>query len=191
MPTPAAPVSASLLSPTLEAALNAQIGREFGASLQYVSIAAFFDGDSLPQLAAFFYRQAEEERMHAMKFVHYVTETGGQVRVPAIDAPQHAFNGAEEAVTLALQWEIDVTHHINRLMDIAIDERDHIAQQFLQWFVAEQREEVSSMGTLRDIIRRAGPNGLLFVEDYLRASRRPPPDPAARPAERGRPPRTA
>lgn len=174
-------LSASLLSAQLEDALNAQIGREFGASLQYVSIAAFFDSDSLPQLAAFFYRQSDEERMHAMKFVHYVTETGGHLRIPAIEATQHAFASPEEAVTLALQWEIDVTRHINALMDIAIQERDHIAQQFLQWFVAEQREEVSSMSTLRDIIRRAGPSGLLFVEDYL--SRQPVAAAGARPGE--------
>lgn len=159
--------SSSLLSPDLENAINAQIGREFEASLQYVSIATYFDGESLPELAAFFYRQSDEERMHAMKFVHYVVETGGQVRIPALAGPRYDFGSAEEAVGAALAWEIEVTRYINGLMDIAVGERDHIAQQFLQWFVAEQREEVSSMVTLRDIIRRAGPGGLLFVEEYL------------------------
>ncbi len=71
-----------LISKELEAAINAQVGREFGASLQYVNIATYFDSNSLPQLAAFFYRQAEEEKMHAMKFVHYIVDTGGQVENP-------------------------------------------------------------------------------------------------------------
>ena len=69
-----------LISKELEEAINAQIGREFGASLQYTSIAAYFDADDLPNLAAFFYRQASEEHMHAMKFLHYVVDAGGQVR---------------------------------------------------------------------------------------------------------------
>ncbi len=169
--------SASLLSAALEDAINAQIGREFEASLQYTSIATYFDGDSLPELAGFFYRQSDEERMHAMKFVRYVVETGGQVRIPAIAAPRHDFTSAEEAVGAALTWEVEVTRHINDLMDIAVGERDHIAQQFLLWFVAEQREEVATMSTLRDIIRRAGPSGLLFVEDYLARQPRTAPAP--------------
>jgi ferritin len=158
--------SDALISPALEAAINAQIGREFGASLQYVNIATYFDGESLPELAAFFYRQAEEEKLHAMKFVHYVVEAGGQVAVPAIPAPLHDFPAAAAAVQAAVSWEMEVTRHINDLMNLAVDERDHIAQNFLQWFVAEQLEEVSTMTTLRDIIKRAGDN-LLFVEDYL------------------------
>jgi len=174
-------VSATLISPALEDALNTQVGREFEASLQYVGIAAWFEGESLPELAAFFYRQAEEERLHAMKFVHYVTETGGRLRIGSLAAPRTDFASAEEAVTAALSWEIDVTRHINAIMDIALQERDHIAGQFLQWFVAEQREEVSSMSTLRDVVRRAGPQGLLLVEDYL-ARRAPAPGaPAAEP----------
>lgn len=156
----------TLIGTALEAAINAQIGREFGASLQYVNIATYFDGESLPELAGFFYRQAEEEKMHAMKFVHYVVAAGGTVAIPAIEAPLHAFDSATAAVEAALNWELDVTRFINELMDLAVQERDHIAQNFLQWFVAEQLEEVSSMTTLRDIIRRAGDN-LLFVEDYL------------------------
>jgi ferritin len=157
----------TLISPRLEAAINAQVGREFEASLQYVNIASYFDAESLTELSAFFFRQSDEERDHAMKFVHYILDTGGSVRVPAIAQPDFEFASAEEAVGAALRWEIEVTRHINDLMDIAIEERDHIAQQFLQWFVAEQREEVSTMSTLRDVVKRAGPNGLLFVEQYL------------------------
>jgi ferritin len=155
-----------LISKELEAAMNAQIGAEFGASLQYVNIATYFDTDDLPQLAAFFYRQAEEETMHAMKFVHYIVEAGGQVRVPAVAEPKYDFQSAKEAAQAALSWEEEVTGQINDLMDLAIKQNDHIGQEFLRWFVSEQLEEVSTMNTLLTTIDRAGDN-ILWVEDYL------------------------
>jgi ferritin len=155
-----------LISKGLENALNKQIGAEFGASLQYVSIASYFDADDLPQLAAFFYRQAEEEKMHAMKFVHYVVEAGGQVRIPAVPETKYDFESAEHCAQLALEWETDVTKMINALMDIAVEDKDYISQDFLRWFVAEQLEEISTMETLLNTIRRAGDN-ILWVEDYL------------------------
>ena len=155
-----------LISKELEGAINDQIGREFGASMQYISIASYFDADDLPNLAAFFYRQADEEHMHAMKFQHYIIDAGGQVRIPAIEAPKHEFESALEAAQLALTWEIEVTDQINALMALAIKQDDHIAQDFLRWFVTEQLEEVSTMETLVAIVRRSREN-LLFADDYL------------------------
>jgi ferritin len=155
-----------LISNKLEGAINAQIGREFGASLQYFNIAAYFDREDLPELAAFFYRQAEEEKTHALKFLHYIVDAGGEVRIPAVEGPKHAFDSAAEAAQLSLEWEQEVTRQINTLMDMAIKENDHIAQDFLRWFVTEQLEEVSTMETLLNVIRRADGN-LLWVEDFL------------------------
>lgn len=155
-----------LISKELEEMMNAQIGREFGASLQYVNIAAYFDADSLPQLAAFFYRQADEEKMHAMKFVNYIVDAGGQVRIPDVGGPKSDFQSAKEAAQAALDWEVEVTSQINALMDLAIKQNDHIAQDFLRWFVSEQLEEVSTMDTLLSVVNRAGAN-ILWVEDYL------------------------
>ncbi len=155
-----------LISKELENAINAQVGAEFAASLQYVSIAAYFDADDLPQLAAFFYRQAEEEKMHAMKFAHFVVEAGGQVRIPAIEETFYNFTGPEHCAQLALDWETEVTRMINGLMDIAIKDNDYISQDFLRWFVAEQLEEISTMGTLLKTIQRANDN-ILWVEDFL------------------------
>lgn len=155
-----------LISKKLEAAINQQVGNEFGASLQYVNIAAYFDVDNLPNLAAFFYRQADEERMHAMKFAHYIIDAGGQIRIPAIPQPKHAFADASEAVQAALDWEVEVTRQINALMDTAIKENDHIAQDFLRWFVTEQLEEISTMETLLSIVKRSKDN-VLFADDYL------------------------
>ena len=156
-----------LISGSMNAAINEQIGREFGASLQYVAIAAHFESESLPTLAAHFYKQAEEERDHAMKFVKYVVEAGGQVQIPAVAAPQSAFKSAEEAVALSLKWEETVTKQINALVDLSIKDSDHLTRQFLQWFVTEQLEEISSMTMLLRTVQRAGEIGLLQVEDYL------------------------
>jgi ferritin len=155
------------ISAKMNAALTEQIGHEFAAMLQYVAIATYFDGEGLPRLAQHFYRQAEEERTHAMRFVHFVVEAGGKVAIPAIPAAKSGFGSAEEAVNLSLEREQTVTRQIDALMDRAIAENDHATRNMLEWFVAEQVEEVSSMETLLSMVRRAGESGLLFVESYL------------------------
>lgn len=164
-----------LLSPKLNAALNEQIGHEFGASLQYVAIAAYFDRDTLPVLARHFYTQAMEERDHAMRFVKFIVDAGGQVAIPAIPAPRSAFSSAQEAVQLALDWEQTVTQQINALMDQAITENNHLARNVLMWFVNEQLEELASTETLLGMVRRAGDAGLLLVESYLAREQQSPP----------------
>ena len=159
-----------LFSQDMNTALNRQIGNEFSASLQYVAVAAHFDSECLPELAAHFYRQAEEERAHALRFVKYVVNAGGHVDIPALPTPKCSFSGPEEAVKYALDGEITVTHQINELLSHGVQEKDYITQNFLQWFVTEQLEEVSSTETLLRIIQRAGDN-LLQVEDYLARSK--------------------
>lgn len=160
-----------LLSREMNDQINAQIGHEFGASLQYVNIAGYFDGAALPVLSKHFLRQADEERQHAMKFVGYVLDAGGTVAVPAIPAPRARFASAEEAVALALEWELTVTKQITALLDRASSERDYVAHDFLEWFAREQLEEVSSMETLLKMIQRAGEPGLLQVETAIAQGR--------------------
>jgi ferritin len=156
-----------LISDKMVAALNTQIGNEFGAFLQYVQIASHFGNENLPELSKHFYRQADEERTHALKFVNYVVDAGGRVAIPAIPAPRSKFANAEEAVKLSLDWEVTVTKQISGLMDLAITENDHTSRNFLQWFVAEQLEEVSSMDMLLSMVRRAGESGILVIEEFL------------------------
>lgn len=156
-----------LISEKLNKAMNDQIGDELMASNQYLNIAAYFDRETLPELADFFFRQSDEERMHALKFIRYILDAGGKVAVPALDEPAKDIASAEMAAQMALDWEIEVTKKINALMDLAIKENDHIAQEFLQWFVNEQLEEVSSMDSLLGVIRRAGESQLLLVEEYM------------------------
>jgi ferritin len=156
-----------LISPQLNAALNAQVGHEFAASLQYVEIAAFLAGEGWAKLAARFYQQSDEERDHALKLVKYVVEAGGAVAIPAIPAPQARFASVEEAVRLSLSWEQTVTLQFNQLMDLAIAEKDYLAQGFLGWFVREQLEEVSSMEGLLKLVRHAGDKKLVYVETLI------------------------
>ena len=160
-----------LMSKEINAALNVQIGHEFMASLQYVSIATYFDIEGLPSLARHFYRQAVEERDHAMRFVKFVVDAGGRVEIPAIPEVRSKFGSAEEAVQLSLDQELAVTRQINELVDLAIRQNNHVTKNFLDWFVSEQLEEVSSMDTLLRMIKRAGDKGILFVESYLHGNR--------------------
>lgn len=148
-------------------ALNVHMGREFEAHLQYLSVSSWFDGEGLPELTKFFAAQAAEEHAHAMKFLIYVQDVGGPVVIPSLAAPKPSFESAEEAVAGALEWEIAITGDIDRMVDLAISKNDHATQVFLQWFVTEQVEEVSTMGELLQVTRRAGESNLLQLEDYV------------------------
>jgi ferritin len=155
-----------LISDKMNQAMNDQIGSELGASNQYLQLASYFAREDLPELAAFFYRQSDEERAHAMKFVHYILDTGGKVMVPALEAAPRDADSAEKAVQMALDWEVTVTEQISALQALATEEGDFAAQGFLDWFSTEQIEEVSTMDELLHTIQRAG-DQLLLVEDFV------------------------
>ena len=163
-------------------ALNGQIGYEFAASQQYVAIAVHYDSVTLPRLAAHFYRQAVEERNHAMIMVQFLLDSGMTVAIPGVAAPVTEFASVAAPVELALEQEKRVTSQIEDLVRLAREDGDLVAEQFLHWFLQEQREEVSSMTSLLDIVRHAGDN-VLFVEDYLARE-----SGGANPLEQGAPP---
>jgi len=156
-----------LLKQSVVDALNGQVAEEFFASAQYIAISLYFGTESLPELAAYFLAQAMEEHGHAMKLLHYITDAGDKAIMPGVKAPKTEFKTAAEAVQLALDHELRVTGQINNLVDLSIKENDHLTRQFLQWFVTEQLEEVSSASTLLNVVKRAGEANLLLVEDYL------------------------
>ena len=158
---------AQLASQKIVDAFNRQIGNELAASNQYVAIACHFSEENLDALSQFFFRQAEEEREHAMKFVHFILDAGGHVELPQIAEPKNKFETAEEAVQASLDWEQEVTQQIYGLVELCQEERNHLALRFLDWFVTEQLEEVSLMDSLLGIVKRAGEDNLLYVEDYL------------------------
>jgi bacterioferritin B len=156
-----------LISRNLAKAINQQIANEFGASMQYLSIAAHFQGRHLTLLAKLFFDQADEERQHAMKFVKYLVDAKGDLQIPGVAAAKPTFATAEEAAQAAYDWELEVTKQINGLMDIAQKENDYLAQGFLQWFIDEQLEEVNKMERILAAIKASGERNLLMVEAYL------------------------
>ena len=168
--------------PTFGEALNEQIGYEFAASQQYIAVAAYYDSETLPQLAAHFYRQAVEERNHAMIIVQYLLDADEPVVIPGVEAPKTSFGNAVEPVALALEQEKRVTAQIVDLVRLAREEGELVGEQFLHWFLQEQREEVASMTELLNIIER-GKDSLLMVEEYLARS-----SGGENPLERGAPP---
>ncbi len=148
-------------------ALNAQVAYEFGASQQYVAIAVYYDDETLPGLAAFFYRQAVEERNHAMIMVQYLLDAGETVVTPGVEAPQTGFSDPVSPVALALDQERRVTDQISALAGLAREENNFIAEQFLGWFLKEQLEEVSSMSSLLAVVERAAATNIQFAEEHL------------------------
>jgi bacterioferritin B len=153
--------------PPFPQALNEQVGRELAASQQYVAIAVHYDTETLPQLAAHFYRQALEERNHAMMIVQYLLDSDERVVIPGVAAPRTEFDDPVEPVALALEQERQVTAQIVELARVAREEGDLVGEQFLHWFLQEQREEVASMSELLAIVQRASASNILLAEDYL------------------------
>ena len=147
-------------------ALNAQIANEFAASQSYVAMAVYYDAETLPQLAAFFYRQALEEREHAMMMTQFLLDTGSEVVIPGVAAPESGFTDAADPVRRALAQEEAVSADIFALVKLAREVGDYRAEQFMQWFVKEQVEEVSLMGDLLKAVERSKDN-LLLVEEYI------------------------
>jgi ferritin len=155
-----------LINDKLNAQLNEQIGEELGNSHQYLAIASYFEGQSLRGLAEIFFKQADEERAHAMKFLRFVLDAGGRIAIPQVPAPRHEFSSAEDAAQLALDSELRTTRRIYDLVESATAEKNYIMLNFLQWFLNEQLEEVSSAQTRLSVIQRAGAS-VLMVEAYL------------------------
>jgi ferritin len=146
--------------------LNAQIANEFAAQQQYIANAVYFDGQTLPRLAAFFYAQAVEERNHAMMMVRYLLDSDAQVMIPGVTAPETEFADIVAPVALALEQEKRVSDQIGSLASVAREENDYLSEQFVQWFLKEQIEEVATMSALLAVVERSSDTPM-FVEDYL------------------------
>ena len=153
-------------APAFVERLNEQIGHEFAAHQQYVACAVHYDGETLPQLARFFYRQALEERDHAMMMVQYLLDADAEVTVPGVSAPRTSFADIVEPVALALEQERRVTEQINGLAATAREAGDYASEQFVHWFIKEQVEEVATMSDLLRVVERSK-NDPMSIEDYV------------------------
>jgi ferritin len=147
-------------------ALNEQIAYEFAAHQQYVAVAVYYDAETLPQLAGFFYRQALEERDHAMMMLQYLLDAGSDVQVPAVAGPDTKFGDIVAPVQLALDQERRVTDQIQKLSGLAREENDFVSEQFLSWFLKEQVEEVATMSAVLQVVQRSKDNPML-AEDFI------------------------
>ncbi len=150
--------------------LNAQVANEFAAEQQYIAIAIYFDDETLPQLAAVFYQQAIEERNHAMMMLQFLLDRGQKAIVPGVAAPKTDFADIVEPVALALAQEERVAEQIAELTRVARANNDFISEEFTQWFLKEQVEEISKMSALLKVAERAKDNPLLAEEFIARES---------------------
>ncbi|MCZ4500671.1 MAG: bacterioferritin, partial [Marmoricola sp.] len=144
-----------MTAPRFAAQLNEQIGNEFAAHQQYIACAIHYDALTMPQMAAFFYGQALEERDHAMMMVQFLLDTDCDVQIPGVEAPTTSFADLTAPISLALAQEKRVSEQIFALTRTAREENDFAAEQFMQWFIKEQVEEVSTMNDLLAVVTRA------------------------------------
>ena len=165
-----------MAAPRFAEQLNAQIGNELAAHNQYLACAVYYDALTMPQMAAFFYGQALEERAHAAMMIQYLLDTDSDVLIPAVEAPVNTFDNVVAPVELALAQEKRVTEQINGLLRIARDESDFASEQFMQWFIKEQVEEVATMSDLLAVVTRNRDD----IEEYVaREAGGGEPDPTA------------
>ena len=134
--------------------LNSQIAAEFAAAHQYIAIAAWYEAETLPQLARFFYAQAVEERNHAMMMLKYLLDTGSPYALGAVEEPTTTFDDHVAPIGLALDQERSVSQRISDIFAAAREEGDYLSEQFMQWFLKEQVEEEATMSELLDVAER-------------------------------------
>ena len=155
----------------MQEALNEQIRIEAESSQVYLAMASWAEiQPGINNITSFFYRHSDEERMHMLKLIHFINERGGYAIIPALKEPQRTFPSLKHAFESLLEHEIMVSESINKLVDIALQEKDYATHNFLQWYVAEQIEEEALARTLNDKLEMIGDDksGLyLFDRDIL------------------------
>jgi len=151
------------------ALLQEQLYSEFTNAQQYIAMAVYFDGVDLRQLAKHFYAQAVEERNHAMMLVQYLLDRDVRVEIPGVDGVRNQFDTPRDA----LDQERTVTEQVGRLAAVARDEGDYLGEQFIQWFLKEQVEEMALMTSLVRVADRAGAN-LFDLENFIAREIDPP-----------------
>lgn len=158
-----------MISKRLEEAINKQINAELYSSYLYGSMAAYLDHTSLPGFSNWMRVQVKEELTHALKFYAFLNDRGGRVLLQAIDGPPRDWDSPLAVFEQVYQHEKKVTRLINELMDLATEEKDHMARELLQWFVAEQVEEEASADKIVQDLKRIGDSGhgLLMIDREL------------------------
>ena len=155
-----------MISDKLQKAINEQIKWEFYSGYLYLSMAGYFLSENFDGFASFFFKQENEERAHAFKFIHFLNEKGGKLELEALEKPTAKFVSPENVFEIAYEHERAVTQRINALLELAIKENDHSVASFLKWFVDEQVEEEATMDSIvRKLKMIANNPGALFMLD--------------------------
>jgi ferritin len=157
-----------MMKKKVEDICNRQVEREGYSSNLYLSMASWAENNGLPGIASWLYAQAEEERIHFLKFIKYINERGGKAIVPAFKKPPTEFKGVEELFREVLKHEEFITASINEVVHLTLQEKDYNTHNFLQWFVTEQVEEEASVRTIIDKLILVGTSNLyIFDRDIL------------------------
>jgi len=158
-----------MLSQKMRQTLNEQINREMYSAYLYLSMSAHAQDIGLPGFANWFMVQYKEETEHAMRIYNYIIEQGGKVELKAIDEPLSEFKDPMDMFKKTLKHEQFITKSINDLVDLAVKEKDHATQIFLQWFVTEQVEEEANDNDIIAKLELAGGkgNGLFMIDKEL------------------------
>lgn len=169
-----------MLNPKIQDALNEQINAEYFSSYLYLSMSAYFETQNLAGMANWMRIQALEEMVHVMKFYDFVNQRDGQVILTQIDAPKTTWNSPLEAFQDAYGHECTISGLINQRVDLAISEKDHAANTFLQWFVTEQVEEEATASSVVDKLKLAADNSVALLMLDAELAQRALPAPAAK-----------
>lgn len=155
------------MNKTVENAINEQIKREEHSARLYLQMASWCEVNGFPGAAAFLYKQTEEERMHMLKFVHYLNDRNGYAVLQTLDQPQIQYTSLKDLFESVMKHEEYISASINQLYGVTLEEKDYTSGSFLQWFITEQIEEESSMRAILDQIRLAGENNLYHIDKEL------------------------
>ena len=160
-----------MISEKMTQALNSQIQLEGKASFLYLSMASWCDKEGLDGCAKFMHRQSAEERDHMLRIFSYLSEVDAHALTPAIDQPQHEFASVQEMFKQVYEHEQKVTKSINKLLAIARVEDDYTTENFLQWYITEQREEENLMRSVLDKLKLIGngPQSLYYIDKEIEA----------------------
>lgn len=160
-----------MLTKKMESALNKQIERECKASFLYLAMSAWCSAKSLDGCSKFLRRQSEEEYMHMMRIFDYIEERDGAAKVPGVESPKVKYDSVHKLFEDVFKHELAVTASIHQLMELAEKEKDYATQNFLQWYVEEQREEEMMMRGIMDKLNLIGdsPQSLYFIDKELDA----------------------
>jgi ferritin len=157
-----------MLKKKIEDICNRQVEREAYSSNLYLAMAIWAETNGLAGVAGWLYAQADEEKMHMLKFVKYINERGGKAVIPALKKPVAEYKSVEDIFREVLKHEEFVTASINEIVAMTLDEKDFNTHNFLQWFVTEQLEEEASVRSIIDKVRLVGKNNMYqFDRDIL------------------------